>query len=68
MATAPTHLNLPDARASRARRWLTVAVVVVALLAIYGLALRWITLQVGEDVQQSLRAVPTLDDHTPRTN
>lgn len=52
----------------RLRRWLTGIAVLLALLALYAVALRWLTVQIGDDVQNTLREVPVLDDHTPRTD
>lgn len=64
MAALPT----PTPSRPRARRWAIGIAVLLVLIAVYAVALRWITLQIGHDVQNTLRDVPVLDDHTPRTN
>ncbi len=66
MSASPAPLSRPPR--SRLRRWLLSISVLLVLLAIYAVALRWVTLQIGNDVQDSLRDVPVLDHHTPRTN
>lgn len=66
MAASPADTN-PHPR-PRQRRWLTGIAILLALLALYAVALRWLTVQIGDDVQNTLREVPVLDDHTPRTD
>jgi ferric-dicitrate binding protein FerR (iron transport regulator) len=68
MAASPASSPLPNPPRLRLRRWLVGIVALLALLAVYAVALRWVTKQVGDDVQNSFREVPVLDDHTPRTN
>jgi hypothetical protein len=65
MAAIP---SLPNSPRTPHRRWKAGVLVLVALLAVYALALQWVTEQVSQDVENSLRDVPVLDDHTPRTN
>lgn len=52
----------------RLRRWLIAIVVVLVLAACYAITLQRITLRIGNDIQDSLRTAPVLDDHTPRLN
>ncbi len=66
MSVSPAPLSHPPR--SRLSRWLITLCVLLVLLAIYAVALRWVTLQIGNDVQDSLRDVPVLDHHTPQTN
>lgn len=44
----------PHAGRLRSRRWLAWAVVVVALLGVYAIGLRWVTLRVESGVEASL--------------
>jgi hypothetical protein len=55
---------------SRLRRWLIVLLTVAALLALYGVALRWASEELGQGVLESVRDVPVLDDdhHKPRSH
>ncbi len=55
---------------SRLRRWLIGLLIVAVLLAVYGIALRWASEELGQDVLESMRDVPVLDDdhHKPRSN
>ena len=53
---------------SRLRRWLVAIAVLLVLSASYAIALHRIALRIGGDIQDSLRAAPVLDDHTPRLN
>ncbi|MGI8561151.1 MAG: hypothetical protein ACR2J7_06905 [Luteimonas sp.] len=64
MTSAPVPTSSPH----RLRRWLLGIMILAGLLAVYALALRWVTVQVGQDVENSLRTAPVLDDHTPRVN
>ncbi|CAN5596795.1 hypothetical protein BH23PSE2_BH23PSE2_08420 [soil metagenome] len=66
MSTSPNPQSRPPR--SRLRRWMVGISVLLVLLAIYAVALRWLTTQIGNDVQDSLRDVPVLDHHTPRIN
>lgn len=52
----------------RLRRWLVVVAIVLALAACYAIALQHVTLRIGGGIEDSLRAAPVLDDHTPRLN
>jgi hypothetical protein len=65
MAAIP---SLPNSPQPTHRRWKVGVLVLVALLAAYAVALQWVTEQVSQDVESSLRDVPVLDDHTPRAN
>jgi hypothetical protein len=58
----------PERGPSRLRRWMAGLLVVAVLLGAYAYGLRWFTQQVGQDVQETLRDVPVLDDHSPRSN
>ncbi len=53
---------------SRMRRWLISLSIVAVLLAVYAIALRWATEELGQDVLESVRDVPVVDDnhHKPR--
>lgn len=53
---------------SRLWRWLSVAAVLLLLLAAYAAALLRVTEAIGNGVQDNLREIPVLDDHTPRVN
>jgi hypothetical protein len=64
MATSPA----PAPPRFRLSRWLAGLVVLLVLLAAYALALRWVTEQIGHDVENTFREAPVLDDHTPRIN
>lgn len=55
-------------RRPRLRRWLVAIAIVLALTVSYVLALQQIAQRIGGDIQDSLRAAPVLDDHTPRLN
>lgn len=52
---------------SRLRRWLIVLLVVGVLLAVYALALQWASEELGEDMLDSMREVPVIEDvhHKP---
>jgi hypothetical protein len=66
MAASPAPSPTPPR--FRLRRWLVGLVVLLALLAVYAVALRWVTEQIGDDVENTFREAPVLDDHTPRIN
>lgn len=55
---------------SRLRRWRIVLLIVAVLLAVYGIALRWATEELGQDLLESVRDVPVLDDdhHKPSSH
>ena len=53
---------------SRLWRWLGVAAVLLLLLAAYAAALLRVTETIGNGVEDNLREIPVLDDHTPRVN
>lgn len=55
---------------SRLRRWLIVLSIVAVLLAVYVIALRWASEELGQDVLESMRDVPVLEDdhHKPSSN
>lgn len=70
MAAIPanhTSAHRPQGR-SRLRRWLLGVLVAGSVLAAYGYALRWLGEEVGQNMHDSMRDVPVLDDHTPRAN
>lgn len=46
----------------RLLRWMIGLAVVLALLAAYALALRWVTARVNDDVQKSIRELPVSDE------
>lgn len=47
----------------RWRRWLFGLLCLAAILATYAVALQWFSQLVGDDVQSSIRALPTADDN-----
>lgn len=55
---------------SRLRRWRIGLSIVAVLLAVYAIALRWATEELGQDMLDSVRDVPVLDDghHKPRSH
>lgn len=58
----------PPMHRQRLWRWLAVGAVLLLLLSAYAAALLRVTERIGGDVEDSLRSVPVLDDHTPRVN
>ena len=58
----------PSNARHRLRRWLVGIAILLLLSASYAIALHRIALRIGGDIQDSLRAAPVLDDHTPRLN
>lgn len=52
----------PHIRPHRLRRWSIGLAALALLLAGYALALHWFTGQIGAGVENSLRAVPAIED------
>lgn len=53
---------------SRLARWLALATVCALLLGAYWIGLQRVGALLGDSVEQALRPVPALDDHTPRVD
>lgn len=58
----------PPRTSARLWRWLIAGVLLAALLAVYWIALQRLGAHLGDGVEQALRPVPALDQHTPSVN
>lgn len=58
----------PQYSRTRLWRWLAVGTLCALLLGAYWIGLQRVGALLGDSVEQALRPVPALDDHTPRVD
>lgn len=63
MQTQPAPPTMP--RRSRARRWFIGMAILLVLLSAYAIALRWFVQRVDSGVQDSLHAIPAVQQDEP---